>query len=192
MKTLLGLIGPAGCGKDSISDLLKIEGFRRTASADVMKDDLCRYLQIDRLTLESHKNKDLDVVEHNPYMDGHLVFNLSIRRFIQEYGMDMRNRHGDDYWINLSVKSMVDDHDKIVVTDIRFQNEWDYVKRNGGFIIYISGRSTLTDVDQINHITEHLSNDPNSPTKADYVLDNSGTLKDLQSNVKSLMDIINE
>lgn len=190
MKTLIGLIGPAGCGKDTISDILKEEGFARVASADSMKEDLCRYLQINRKTLELYKNIELDVVERRPYVHRHLVCNFLIRRFLQEYGMDLRERHGDNYWIDLSVKSKIDEYDKIVVTDIRFENEWNYIKDQSGYMVYIDGRSALTDPTQVDHITEKLAIDPTTKDRADFVLDNSGTINELRNQVEKLLQVI--
>jgi hypothetical protein len=192
MKTLVGLIGPAGCGKDTVSGLLKDKGFVRVASADIMKEDLCRYLQINRKTLELYKNIELDVVERRPYVHRHLVCNFSIRRFLQEYGMDLRERHGDNYWIDLSVKSKIDEYDKIVVTDIRFENEWNYIKDQSGYMVYIDGRSALTDLTQVNHISEKLATSPTTSENADFVIDNSGTLDDLQMQISKLMVDLSE
>ena len=71
--------------------------------------------------------------------------------------------------------------------DIRFKNEWDYVKSVGGKVILVKGREELTEEEQKQHITEQLATDPNTERKADYVINNNSTLEKLRVQVEKLI-----
>ena len=101
---IIGVCGKGGSGKDTIANyLVEHYDFNRVAAADAMKVDLCKYLDMDLETLESIKNKELclwdmqdtKVVNHGKF---------SVRRFLQLYGMDMRYRIADTYWLERSIQ----------------------------------------------------------------------------------------
>ena len=122
---IIGVCGKGGSGKDTIADyLVKNYGYHRVAAADAMKEDLCRYLNMDLETLESIKNKELSLVDEGEYnvID---YGSFSIRRFLQLYGMDMRYRIADTYWLERSIQDKVKElgtigQTNIVVSDVRF------------------------------------------------------------------------
>ena len=204
---LIGLVGKAGSGKDTVANMLVDKGYIRVASADTMKDDLCRYLDIPHNEFEQYKNIPLKAVhtEHGyHHMDGFdrfgknriygkFAFNFSLRRLLQQYGMDMRDHFGPDYWISRSVKNILDTEEvfveeskkQVVISDIRFQNEWDYVKSMGGRIVLIKGREELTKEEQKQHVTEQLATNPSTEIEADVIITNNGSLQDLKDKVEA-------
>ena len=206
---IVGLVGKSGSGKDTVANILVNEGYERVASADTMKDDLCRYLDITHEEFEQYKNKPLKVVHteegfhHMKGEDrfgktrifGKFAFDFSLRRLLQQYGMDMRDHFGPDYWISRSVKKILDADEvfvneskkQVVISDIRFQNEWDYVKSMGGKVVLIKGREELTQEDQKQHITEQLATNPNTEIEADLIITNDGSLEDLKCKVEALI-----
>jgi len=188
---ILGLIGPAGCGKDTIANLLKNYGYERVASADAMKEDAMRYFDIELSDLEYYKNAQLGITAMTKMDESITVGKLSIRHFLQTYGMDMRYRFGDDYWIDRSVSSKIEERGedaRIILTDVRFQNEIDYIKSRNGLVAYVKGRSKLKG-EQKNHISESLANSSDIEDKVDFTIDNSGSLDDLEKQIKVFTDM---
>lgn len=188
---IVGVCGKGGSGKDTIANyLVKNYGYHRVAAADAMKEDLCRYLDMDLKTLESIKNKklclwdmqDAKVVNHGKF---------SIRRFLQLFGMDMRYRIADTYWLERSIQDKVKElgtngQTNIVVSDVRFEIEYDWITASGGDVIYVDGRTGLTK-DQSKHISEDFVN-TTAKDRCYPVIDNSGTLEQLYSQVEEYIN----
>lgn len=188
---ILGVCGKGGSGKDTIADyLVKYYGYHRVAAADAMKEDLCRYLNMDLETLESIKNKELSLVDEGEYnvID---YGSFSVRRFLQLYGMDMRYRIADTYWLERSIQDKVKElgtngQTKIVVSDVRFQIEYDWIKNNGGNVVYVGGRTGLTE-DQSKHVSENFVN-TTAKEKCDHYIDNGGNLRYLYKQIEEYMN----
>jgi len=206
---IIGMCGKGGSGKDTVADyLVENYDFHRVAAADAMKEDLCRYLDMDLNTLESIKNKKIDLIDteqkDSTNLLGQKVGDFSIRRFLQLYGMDMRYRINDTYWLRTSIDNKIRELElelgatdnnpvsehalQIVVSDVRFEIEFDFIKKNGGKIFYIEGRTGLTE-EESNHVSEQFVN-TTARDKCDMVIDNSQTVDDLYIKIKELMNDI--
>jgi dephospho-CoA kinase len=190
---IIGMCGKGGSGKDTVADyLVDNYGYHRVAAADAMKVDLCKYLDMDLKTLETIKNKELSLWD---MQDAKIVNHgkFSIRRFLQLYGMDMRYRIADTYWLERSIRAKVENlklksehNPKIVVSDVRFEIEFDWIKNNGGDVAYIEGRTGLTE-EQSKHISEDFVNST-AKEKCDTILDNSKSLKNLYDQIEVIME----
>lgn len=192
---VVGVCGKGGSGKDTIANhMVENHNFHRVAAADAMKEDLCKYLDMDLNTLEEFKNVELMLtdIRHKPNVPTYREVGLfSIRRFLQLYGMDMRYRVGDTYWLERSIKDKVKElgtngQTNIVVSDVRFEIEFDWIKDNGGDVIYVDGRTGLTE-NQSKHVSEDFVN-TTAIDKCDAIIDNSGSLEELYHNVEWYLD----
>jgi dephospho-CoA kinase len=109
----------------------------------------------------------------------HPIWGLNLREMLILVGHDMaRKIYRDDIWMthmdqeiqSLKHNSWVKAY---VITDIRYQDERDWLLSNGGILVHI-----LRPTDQINHITEQgLEVDSDK----DFVIDNCGDLSKLHN-----------
>ena len=73
----------------------------------------------------------------------------------------------------------------VVISDLRFIHEYNYIKKLGGYIIKIE-RDNLNDNINTEHISENeLDNFTND--KFNYVIKNNGSINDLENIVKKIM-----
>lgn len=159
---LIGLTGPAGSGKDTVADLLQTHaGFHRLAFADPLRNEVCDAFGIEphHLTqretkehamscLALHKCKDQAFIDrmvsqqfaqHGCVSSQFLTAPHSPRQIMQWWGTDYRRNQFLSYW---TAKTSLHIHQlmaqriahRIVVTDLRFDNEADMIKRFGGLI----------------------------------------------------------
>ena len=133
------------------------------------------------------------------YFPSNVYSKGKLREHYQTIGQSIRGLD-ENVWIRYT-HNQIQEHlrqhgskTNIVITDLRQQNEANYLRENGFTIIKVEALSGLRvqrakdsgdifNIDDFNHETE-LSVDH---INADYVLDNNGTLEDLTSQMNMLM-----
>lgn len=142
---LIGLTGTAGTGKTTAARYLRNHhGFKGFAFADALKTGIESMFDVSIETLEMMHSKD-DIIPG---------LGTSLRKLYQTLGTDWgRNMINTDIWVNLLHKQIERyPGSKIVITDVRFENEAQYIRDQGGGIIHLlSNRATPTR----KHSSEH-------------------------------------
>jgi hypothetical protein len=175
---IIGLSGYSRSGKDEVAKILVEDyGFIRVAFADKIRELLYEMNPI----VDTHYHlKSLvdaygwDEVKRRP----------QVREMLQNIGLGARTLFGDMFWVNQTMDSSVLANSDIVVTDVRFINEADTLKLNGGQI----WRIKRPGVDAVNgHVSEHELDG----YKVEMILKNEGTLDDLRELVRRRMALVN-
>jgi len=151
---IVGLVGRSGSGKDRFfSQVLAPLGYTRLSLADAV-----RVFSIVLFT-RVYEGIDKDtpsLLRVFPYLYQEMFsMNKSpLSRTIQQYvGTELVKRKFDrDYWIKVLdplVRERVERGIKVAITDIRFPEEAEYVRKNGGLLIKITGSSRYTEEEPI-------------------------------------------
>ena len=102
---------------------------------------------------------------------------LSIRQLMQYFGTQCAQTYlGRKVWINSTLKTDKD----VIISDLRFEKEFEEVKFRDGVTIFIQRDSAKVGT----HASEREMYDLYTQNKFDYVIDNNGSLKDLFNNLK--------
>jgi len=99
-----------------------------------------------------------------------------VRRLLQNLGVAARETFGEDFWIDMAFR--VDRVENVVISDVRFQNEFNAIKDRGGMLIKIirPGREAA------GHISEtELLSVPDD--EWDCIIENRGTVLELEAAV---------
>lgn len=175
MRKIIGIAGKARSGKDTIANYLWREyGFTRLAFADPVK------LAAQQMFGLSH-----DQTWEDSYKEVEIPFwGMSPRRMFQLLGTEAgRNVFGHDLWIKRLAYSMsILPADDIVVPDVRFNDEADFIRSQGGLVVHLE----RPDGKAIEHAS-HASEAGVERKAEDWTLFNQGTLGDLYSGVDQLM-----
>lgn len=103
---------------------------------------------------------------------------LTIRQLMQFYGTNvMRKFFGEDVWINATLKRA---NDKTIISDCRFINEANFIKKEKGTLIYINRKEAPFG----QHQSEIEMKEMLNQKMYDIVIDNNGNLKDLFNQIK--------
>ena len=157
---IIGFAGKAGSGKDTagyiLQHALEARGYKVAvlSFADKLKDAAALLLGWDRELLQN----DVEYKEGRTLPDGSIdpacdLLNLPSRRdFLQRFGTEaMRNNIDENFWIRVLQLAIINgeysDYDFGIVTDMRFINEIEFVRNNGGMAVRIDRvgeMSTLT------------------------------------------------
>lgn len=179
MIRLIGISGKMQSGKDTVASIIKKLSYidwEIVKFADTLKDITCLLLNCSREDLESSdfKSSPLDDRWQNFHNE-----QLTPRKVMQLIGTDLfRNGLHPNTWVNTLSNKFTNDSFWIV-TDVRFPNEAEFIKNNGGILIRIERES----IELSNHLSETALDD----YEFDYIINNHDTFYDLLLNVISFM-----
>jgi hypothetical protein len=162
---LIGLHGPAGSGKTTVGQILGRLGFDRYAFADPLKAGLDAMFDLgDSL----HGREKERIV---PWIG------KSVRELMQTLGTEWgRGMVDEDIWLRCAARaideSTAGSSRGLVITDVRFSNEAQWIRKRGGRVWHIQR--------PIIPITGHHSSEAGIPRGvADIVVLNTGDVEDL-------------
>jgi hypothetical protein len=107
-------------------------------------------------------------------------WNMSVRDFLQKLGTDaIRDGLHTNAWVNALMADYNSDS-KWIITDTRFPNEAEAIKKAGGIIIRVERPG-------VKPINNHPSEVGLDDFKFDYVINNDGDLESLSNKVKDIL-----
>jgi hypothetical protein len=115
------------------------------------------------------KSKKLNVISN---------YYISIRQLLQIFGTEIiREYFGNNFWV---LRTLLD-KDNIIISDLRFINEYEQVKNNNGIVIYIDRNQIPGSHRSESEVIELFQNN-----KFDYIINNDGSIENLFNKVSDL------
>ena len=177
--TVIGVSGKKRSGKDTFFQMLEKHSsvpVYRLALADTLKNEIYeRILKpdgLERSMLDNDATKE------------------QFRTLLQWWGTEYRRRlFRDDYWLaklSEQLEQYKDQDAIVVITDVRFPNEFSFIKSIGGLMVRVSrpGLPNATDP----HPSEVALDDEKG---FDTFIDNNGTLEQFDSIVQAYVGTLN-
>lgn len=193
--TLIGLAGRAGAGKDTTADILcSAYGFARTNFAAPLRRELMDAFCIDERVFSTDQKerrhnalalcrcRETAFVNRMLELGGiNLTAPRSARELMRWWGTEYRRHQDDLYWIRKMAQWIetvfAQGITSIVITDVRFINEADFIRAAGGSIWKV--RRTQADMKSANHQSEAEI----ELIWSDKAIDNNGSITDLASEI---------
>lgn len=137
MTLIIALSGFSGCGKDTVADyLVKSHRFKKVSFASHLKDVLSLLFGWERDLLEG-SSKESRVWRETPdrFWSQELGYPVVPKQMLQYFATDIIRTHlHKDFWA-LSLKKQIKNlNSSIVISDLRFENEYQIIKDMGGII----------------------------------------------------------
>lgn len=178
---IIGLVGKAGSGKDTVASyLISIYGFRKLSFASNLKDAVAVIFGWDRSKLEGISKEDREWRETpDPYWSKVLGYDITPRYALRYIGTDMFRVFNPNIWLDSCFKD-IDLEQNYVITDCRFPNEADRIKSMGGILIKIKRNNIISN-------SEHASEKYIDSIDVNYAINNNYGLDDLYVMVDSIM-----
>ena len=168
---IIGLSGYAQSGKDSVAKILVDNyNFERIGFADALKDIA---LSINPI-MENGYSLSREIKEFG--WDITKNARTEARRFLQELGTTLRDKVDKDIWVNIAMKKVAEYND-VVISDVRFQNEADAIRKAGGQIWRVERPN-------IHAVNSHVSESDMDEWDFDAYVHNDGNLDNLDFAVK--------
>jgi hypothetical protein len=178
---IIAISGKIGAGKNAIADLIKqhsILKFEETAFAKKLKEIVALLAAVPYETTLTQEGKNIYIEEYGK----------TIGEMLQIIGTDcMRDTFNKQVWIKACLLEIKNKPGNYIITDCRFDNEADAIKEIGGYVIRINRKN--------NPIAAASGRDLNHPSETgldnynnfDYVINNDGTLEDLEHQVVNIL-----
>lgn len=168
---LIGIAGRKGAGKDTAADyLVREHGFEKRAFADPIKKAVVELFQLSPEQVVLPDLKERIDPRHG----------MSPRRMMQLVGTDMfRERVGPDFWLRHFMHWFEQQRssDRVVVPDIRFQNELDTIRELGGSVIRLTRGGRPEDAHPSERSVDGLEG-------VDLELQNDSTIAQLEAKIE--------
>lgn len=187
LPNVVGLCGQAGAGKDTAAKWFIERGYGRSGFADPLKWMLNQAFGWDMQKWEDRKWKEANSVLCGMFIkDGAIDSRAVSPRFLAQWlGTEVvRNNFGNDAWVNVWKQRWHDTgQPRIVVPDVRFQNEISAIHKLGGIVIRITRKGdTSAKVymhdGEIEHVP-HESERTDGLLYVDHEIANDGTIQEL-------------
>jgi hypothetical protein len=175
---LIGLTGYAGTGKDTVRSLLEQDhDFDGIAFADPIRDMLG--VLLDSMEIPRDWMIERDLKEQDIPSLG-----VSYRKMAQALGTEWGRALNSDLWLDIAAEKIrvcqQYGNPGVVISDVRFVNEAQWIKAQGGLIWKI----IRPDVEPVR---EHVSEGLIASLPYDYVIDNCSTVENLAMAVDSAL-----
>ena len=177
---IIGLTGYAQSGKDTVAKVLTDNfGFERVAFADPIR----KLLYEMNPTVKDGGYRLQGVIDSYGWDVAKTAF-PEVRRLLQDLGVGARKVFGEDFWVNQALgpqQPWEDDLRNVVVTDVRFINEADYLKA--------FPESQLWRIKRIGvgAVNGHVSERDMDGYQVDQIFANNGSVEDLEALIKARM-----
>lgn len=152
---IIGISAKMGCGKTALANILldELPEFKRIAFADVLKQEcseIYKYPLVWNYTEEGKKRLVNTGIKSMPIME--------VRELLQHHGTDIRRKQDYDYWIK-AMDEQITDGDNVIIDDVRFPNEADFVKKREGILVRINPYPEWKPEKHSDHISETALDD---------------------------------
>ncbi len=135
---IVGILGFAGSGKDTVGAMFREAGYEKASFAATVKDATSSIFGWKRSLLEGDTDESRKFREEvDPFWSEHLGYEVTPRKMLQVFGTEAcRDVLGKDIWVYSMLRNM-DPNKKYVITDVRFPNEVRMIQEAGGVIIRV-------------------------------------------------------
>jgi len=165
---IIGLVGKQGAGKDVVGDyLVANHAYFKTAFANPIKNKICEMLNI---TLEEY-----DVFKRSMWASTSSLNSFIGRELVVGVGAIMREVNENRFieYVNENLT------ENTVITDVRFENELDYIESVGGVILKIERPG----IKEFKHHTECIAD-----REFEHVISNNSTLHSLYKQIDGFLN----
>ena len=173
---LIGIAGPAGCGKDTVGEILKQKyNFKVISFAAPLKMIVCNLLGFGPEKWEDREWRETP----------NDIWDCSPRHMAQTLGTEWGRRTiKESIWLDLAFSNLNEETPNVAVTDVRFENEAIAIRslQPGGHILHV--HRTFQDAPGAEINRKHPSEQGvGNPSIEDFHINNFGTTADLEEQI---------
>lgn len=196
---IVGVCGRIGSGKGTFADILvETHNFQKLSFADPLKDCVASMFSWPRHLLEGDTVESREWREHpDEFWTGELGYTVTPRLVLQQVGTEcMRQGFFDGVWVSLAKQTLKTyPYTDWVIPDVRFPNEIEMIRNQGGVVIEVQRGEMPEWVDE--YKTKGVEPEDIHPSEwqwlngtIDLIIANNGSLDNLKNQALNLLDAI--
>jgi len=172
---VIGLTGYAQSGKDTVASILVGKyGYTRIAFADKIRDFLYGINPMVACSPTGYLQDLVNLVGWNEAKQ-----EPQVRRLLQDLGISARELIDENIWVT-SALGKINVGERVVVTDVRFENEAMMIKLMGGQLWRVKRVG-------VGPVNDHVSESELDGYKVDQIFVNNGSIEDLTMLIQTRM-----
>ena len=182
MADVVGITGRKFHGKDTVAQIYVQDGYKQLRFADPLKEMLrAFYRTIELPAAEIERRIEGDLKETPcPHLCGKTP-RFAMQTLGAEWGRDMID---EDLWVK-TLQFRAANSDKAVVSDVRYMNEVETIKRLGGKVFRVDASARVPRGAWSDHSSEQVEK-----LSVDAVIDNNGAPEQLFQSVAKLNESV--
>lgn len=167
-KFVIGLSGKLESGKTTVAKLLWSKFYNKFELinfGDILKTESSTMYNYPIPWNYTHEGKK-NLINHEdlPRKD------MTVREVLQWHGTDFRRSQDENYWVKKMQDYLDFKQSNVIIDDVRFINEAEFVLNNNGFLfrinipgLYTGDHRSETELDDYSKFTKVLDTDTNNP-----------------------------
>lgn len=202
---IIGLVGLIGSGKGTVAEILRDQGCQTDSFAAPLKDATAAIFGWPRDMLEGDTEESREYREQvSPFWAERLgIENFTPRLALQLLGTEvLRDTFHENIWTDSLERRASTATAPVVVSDVRFPNELDVIKRTHGVVVRVvrgdypewwnyaadanAGNKEARVMMETKFAHVHRSEWSLAGSDVDYVIKNNGTIEELRNKVEVL------
>lgn len=206
---IIGLVGFLGSGKGTVGEILENFGFKTESFAGHVKDIASTMFIWPRWLLEGDTEKSRIFRESPcPFWSDKMGRPFTPREALQKIGTEVgRDIFDKDFWVH-SLENRIDMTQNYVITDVRFPNEIEWIRKNNGIIVEIQRGENPEWYNQMVNLSKHFYMTKEKKiefmkkynvhesewswigSNMDFLIKNDGTKQDLEFKINYMLTVI--
>ena len=206
---IISITGFIGSGKSTVADyLVKHHGFKEESYASSLKDAIAVIFNWDRELLDGKTKESREWREQvDPWWAKRLHMPKLTPRWILQYWGTEVCRYGfqSEIWVASLENKLKDLNSNVVISDSRFQNEFNSLKKSGAHLLKVtrgedpewvadailSAKGDHQAITRLHKLGIHQSEREWLEIDFDATLENNGTIEELHTQIDELLKIWN-
>lgn len=206
---IISITGLIGSGKSTVAEyLVSQHGFKEESFASSLKDAISVIFNWDRELLEGKTKESREWREQvDPWWSKRLHMSKLTPRWILQYWGTEVCRYGfqSEIWVASLENKLKDLNSNVVISDSRFRNEFNSLKKSGAHLIKVTRgddpewvadalaakKGDHQAIARIHQLGIHESERAWIDTNFDAILDNNGTTEELYKQIDDLLKVWN-
>jgi len=200
---IIGVVGFIGSGKGTVADILvQKHGFTKLSFADTVKDATAAIFGWQRSLLEGDTEESREFRETpDAWWTERLGYFVTPRYMLQLMGTEAgRDVFHKDVWV-YALERKLDMYQNVVIADVRFPNEIEWMHSKGGFAVRVSRgpdpewydtavrANKEQNTDLMTDYPIHYSEWAWAGQIMDYQLDNNGSITMLEADIGHMLKV---
>lgn len=181
LPKVIGICGMRRAGKDTIASFFSSYGYKNVKISQPLKT-VCQTLF--GFTDSQMEDETKDIIDENIGISPRTALQFFGTEVMQYKIQELLPNVGRSFWIDMLIRQNINQDQKIIISDMRFEHEYNALKAKYGDNLIIIKVTRENNLEKDTHSSEnewmHI--------KEDYLIENNKSINDLKKSIVNLIE----